>query len=74
MDEYRDKVYAYTEPHTWDDFRATSGYREEHANGGIKPDSPTLQKMRTNQSRFGTPLLALRDEIAEKLEKVFKLN
>lgn len=68
---YRDQVYRYTEPLTGADFRATFGYREEHENWWIQPDSPTGQKMGAFQKDFGTKLLALRDEIAGKLEAVF---
>lgn len=72
MEEYRDRVWEYTEPLTNADFRATDWYRREYKAGWIPDNSPTGQKMHDFQQEFGTKLTSLRDEIVQKLEIIFK--
>jgi hypothetical protein len=71
MEEYQDRLYEHTGPLTDADFRATSGYRNEHLDWLIQENSPTGEKMSVFQQEFWVKLAALRDEIIQKLEAVF---
>lgn len=72
FENLNDQIFSITEPFTGADARAGHGYHQERTKLLAPQDSPTGQKMSQFQWEFWPAVIALRDEIVQKLEIIFK--